>query len=114
MVRTAQIFSWEFGCSLHVQGWPPTEGCEGPRPVCSLHTRGWSRRHRLRPAPSALSLPAGVAPVLDRVSFHVSATGLTALVGHSGTGRPTVLTLINRLAHPDRGEIRMLGRTVGN
>ncbi|MFJ8584313.1 ABC transporter ATP-binding protein [Streptomyces sp. NPDC093595] len=56
----------------------------------------------------------GGRPVLDRVSFHVPATGLTALVGPSGAGKSTVLTLINRLAQPDRGEIRVLGRPAGD
>ncbi|MFJ8694167.1 ABC transporter transmembrane domain-containing protein [Streptomyces roseolilacinus] len=52
----------------------------------------------------------GRGQVLDRVSFHVPVTGLTALIGPSGAGKSTVLTLINRLAEPDRGEIRVLGR----
>ncbi|MFE7837073.1 ABC transporter ATP-binding protein [Streptomyces sp. NPDC057474] len=52
------------------------------------------------------------SPVLDRVSFHVPATGLTALVGSSGAGKSTVLTLINRLTLPDQGEIRVLGMPV--
>jgi ATP-binding cassette subfamily B protein len=53
---------------------------------------------------------AGGSPVLDHVSFRVPAIGLTALIGPSGAGKSTVLTLINRLAEPDRGEIRVLGR----
>jgi ATP-binding cassette subfamily B protein len=56
----------------------------------------------------------GRSQVLDRVSFHVPVTGLTALVGPSGAGKSTVLTLINRLAEPDRGEIRVLGRPAGD
>ncbi|MET9803413.1 ABC transporter ATP-binding protein [Streptomyces sp. NPDC006368] len=56
----------------------------------------------------------GGSPVLDRVSFHAPATGLTALVGSSGAGKSTVLTLINRLTEPDLGEIRVLGRPADN
>ncbi|WP_329200152.1 MULTISPECIES: ABC transporter ATP-binding protein [unclassified Streptomyces] len=51
-------------------------------------------------------------PVLDRASFHIPATGLTALVGCSGAGKSTVLTLINRLIQLDEGEIRVLGSPV--
>lgn len=58
-------------------------------------------------------LPQG-NPVLDHASFHVPATGLTALVGSSGTGKSTVLTLINRLAQAEHGEIRVLGRSISN
>ncbi|WP_327188207.1 ABC transporter ATP-binding protein [Streptomyces sp. NBC_01334] len=58
-------------------------------------------------------LPHG-NPVLDHASFHVPATGLTALVGSSGAGKSTVLTLINRLAQAEHGEIRVLGRSVSN
>ncbi|MFD3991419.1 ABC transporter ATP-binding protein [Streptomyces sp. NPDC058583] len=56
-------------------------------------------------------LPQG-NPVLDHASFYVPATGLTALVGSSGTGKSTVLTLINRLIQAEHGEIRVLGRSV--
>ncbi|MFI6370015.1 ABC transporter ATP-binding protein [Streptomyces sp. NPDC050546] len=58
-------------------------------------------------------LPQG-HPVLHHASFHVPASGLTALVGSSGTGKSTVLTLINRLARAEYGEIRILGRSVSN
>ncbi|MFD7702388.1 ABC transporter ATP-binding protein [Streptomyces caelestis] len=57
---------------------------------------------------------AGGSPVLDHVSLRVPATGLTALIGPSGAGKSTMLTLINRLAEPDRGEIRVLGRPAGD
>ncbi|WP_060905046.1 ABC transporter ATP-binding protein [Streptomyces scabiei] len=58
-------------------------------------------------------LPQG-SPVLDHASFHVPTTGLTALIGSSGTGKSTVLTLINRLTQAEHGEIRVLGRSVSN
>lgn len=58
-------------------------------------------------------LPHGRA-VLDHASFHIPATGLTALVGASGAGKTTVLTLINRLAQADHGEIRVLGKSVSD
>ncbi|MEV7020307.1 ABC transporter ATP-binding protein [Streptomyces sp. NPDC093991] len=56
----------------------------------------------------------GGSPVLDHVSFQIPATGLTALIGPSGVGKSTALTLINRLAEPDLGEIHVLGRPAGS
>ncbi|MCX3291856.1 ABC transporter ATP-binding protein [Streptomyces sp. NEAU-H22] len=58
-------------------------------------------------------LPQG-HPVLHQASFHIPATGLTALIGSSGTGKSTVLTLINCLTQAEHGEIRVLGRSVSN
>ncbi|MGZ3113763.1 ABC transporter ATP-binding protein [Streptomyces sp. H62] len=52
--------------------------------------------------------------LLDRASFQVPVTGLTALVGSSGAGKSTILTLINRLTETDQGEIHVLGRPVSN
>jgi ATP-binding cassette subfamily B protein len=58
-------------------------------------------------------LPQG-HPVLHQASFHIPATGLTALIGSSGTGKSTVLTLINCLTQAEHGEIHVLGRSVSN
>jgi ABC-type multidrug transport system fused ATPase/permease subunit len=52
----------------------------------------------------------GLDPVLRRASFHVPATGLTAVVGLSGAGKTTSLELIERFADPDAGTIRLFGR----
>ncbi|HEY1358795.1 MAG TPA: ATP-binding cassette domain-containing protein [Thermoleophilaceae bacterium] len=39
-------------------------------------------------------------------------TGATALLGPSGSGKSTLLRLLNRLADPDRGEVRFKGDDV--
>ncbi|MDX3668209.1 ABC transporter ATP-binding protein [Streptomyces europaeiscabiei] len=51
-------------------------------------------------------------PVLTGVSFTAPRRGLTALVGRSGAGKSTVLTLIERFLHPESGSIRVLGHDV--
>jgi ABC-type multidrug transport system fused ATPase/permease subunit len=52
----------------------------------------------------------GLDPVLRKASFHVPATGLTAVVGLSGAGKTTSLELIERFADPDAGTVRVFGR----
>ena len=49
-------------------------------------------------------------PVLRRASFSVPARGLTAIVGVSGAGKTTVLSLIERFIAPDAGRVEVLGR----
>lgn len=45
--------------------------------------------------------------VLDHVSFKLEAGKKTALVGHSGCGKSTVLNLIEQFYYPDSGTITM-------
>ncbi|WP_328872377.1 ABC transporter ATP-binding protein/permease [Streptomyces sp. NBC_00287] len=52
-------------------------------------------------------------PVLAGVSFTAPRRGLTALVGRSGAGKSTVLTLVERFLHPGSGTVRVLGHDVG-
>jgi len=47
--------------------------------------------------------------VLDGVTLEI-VEGATAIVGPSGAGKSTLLRLLNRLADPDGGVIRFLGR----
>ncbi|WP_370420614.1 ABC transporter ATP-binding protein [Streptomyces sp. QH1-20] len=54
----------------------------------------------------------GGDPVLRGVSFTVQRTGLTAVVGHSGAGKTTVLSLVERFLEPDSGRVAVLGREV--
>ncbi|MFF6999322.1 ABC transporter ATP-binding protein [Streptomyces sp. NPDC008313] len=54
----------------------------------------------------------GDEPVLRDLTFAAPRRGLTALVGHSGAGKSTVLTLVERFMHPDQGSIRVLGHDV--
>src|SRR5262245_15218014 len=47
----------------------------------------------------------GARAVLDRLNLSVAAGESVALVGRSGTGKTTVLKLINRLLLPDSGQV---------
>jgi ATP-binding cassette, subfamily B, bacterial len=50
--------------------------------------------------------------VLEGVSFTAPAGRLTALVGHSGSGKTTITHLVSRLYDPTSGVIRINGRDV--
>jgi ABC-type multidrug transport system fused ATPase/permease subunit len=49
-------------------------------------------------------------PVLDGVSFHVQPGRRIALIGTSGAGKSTIIDLLWRFYHPDRGAILIDGR----
>ena len=48
-------------------------------------------------------------PVLREVSLTVAPTGITAIIGPSGTGKSTLIRCINRLVEPTSGEILFHG-----
>ncbi|NUK10050.1 ABC transporter ATP-binding protein [Streptomyces lunaelactis] len=52
----------------------------------------------------------GAEPVLRQVDLTVPATGLTAMVGLSGSGKSTVLGLVERFMDPDQGRVEVFGR----
>ncbi|HYF31932.1 MAG TPA: ABC transporter ATP-binding protein [Chitinophagaceae bacterium] len=50
----------------------------------------------------------GYAPeryVLKNISFHVNPGETIALVGHTGSGKTSIISLLNRLYEPNKGEI---------
>lgn len=49
-------------------------------------------------------------PVLKGVSFHAEAGTTTALVGSSGSGKSTILSLVLNFIHPTKGLIRIDGK----
>ncbi|KAF7189265.1 ABC multidrug transporter MDR5 [Pseudocercospora fuligena] len=52
--------------------------------------------------------------VLDTVSFECVPNGVTALVGTSGSGKSTIVSLMERLYEPSRGYITLDGRKISN
>lgn len=53
-------------------------------------------------------------PVLDRISFTAKAGKTTALVGPSGGGKTTIISLIQRFYHADKGEILVDGQNIAD
>ncbi|GGY00879.1 ABC transporter ATP-binding protein [Streptomyces hiroshimensis] len=51
-------------------------------------------------------------PVLRGASFHLPRQGPSALLGHSGAGKSTVVDLIERFHDPDRGRILLHGTDI--
>lgn len=49
-------------------------------------------------------------PILDGLSERIPAVGLTAVIGESGTGKTTLVRLLNRLDDPDAGVVLFEGR----
>ena len=50
--------------------------------------------------------------VLDGITIDFAASGLTAVIGPSGTGKSTLLRCVNRLVEPTAGEIHFGGRDI--
>jgi phosphonate transport system ATP-binding protein len=49
-------------------------------------------------------------PVLRGISLEIGATGITAIIGPSGTGKSTLIRCVNRLVKPTAGEIHFQGK----
>jgi ATP-binding cassette subfamily B protein len=48
-------------------------------------------------------------PVLKNINFHLPAGQTLAIVGHTGSGKTSIISLINRLYHIQEGEILIDG-----
>ena len=48
--------------------------------------------------------------ILDDVSFHVEAGETVAVIGPSGSGKSSLLTMLAGIQRPDSGQIRLQGR----
>ncbi|MGW7452811.1 ABC transporter ATP-binding protein [Streptomyces sp. NPDC054787] len=57
----------------------------------------------------SFTYPGRTTPALDHFSLRIPATGLTALVGPSGAGKTTALSLMERFYEPDRGRVLLDG-----
>jgi osmoprotectant transport system ATP-binding protein len=60
----------------------------------------------------AKSFDGGRSHALHDVSLVIAAGSFVAVVGTSGSGKTTALKMINRLAEPERGEVRFDGADV--
>ena len=49
-------------------------------------------------------------PVLTDIDLDIAGSGMTAIIGPSGTGKSTLIRCINRLVEPTHGEILFMGQ----
>jgi branched-chain amino acid transport system ATP-binding protein len=59
-----------------------------------------------------LTVRFGGIVALERVSFDVTAGQIVGLIGPNGAGKTTLFNCLSRLYTPDRGDIRVTGRSV--
>ena len=52
--------------------------------------------------------------VLDGITLEFAGSGLTAIIGASGTGKSTLIRCINRLVDPTAGEVHFGGRDIAH
>ncbi|HWB27488.1 MAG TPA: ABC transporter ATP-binding protein [Chitinophagaceae bacterium] len=50
--------------------------------------------------------------VLKDINFHIQAGQTIALVGHTGSGKTSIISLLNRLYHIQKGAIKLDGRNI--
>jgi glucan exporter ATP-binding protein len=70
----------------------------------------WAPRGEVRFADVSFAYPASGAAVLSDVSFKASPGTCVALVGHTGAGKSTAMTLLQRLWDPTSGTITIDGQ----
>jgi ATP-binding cassette, subfamily B, bacterial len=76
----------------------PSQGLEPPAGPIGLSVRGVS-----------FTYPDADAPVLSELTFDVRPHESVAIVGSTGAGKSTLVTLLDRLADPDSGRISLGG-----
>ena len=54
----------------------------------------------------------GAVPALDDVSLSVKSGGITGLIGHTGSGKSTLVQLLNGLLKPDSGTVLLDGHDI--
>jgi ATP-binding cassette, subfamily B, multidrug efflux pump len=56
----------------------------------------------------------GQRPVLNNISFNIQAGQTLALVGHTGSGKTSIISLLNRLYHIQSGSIQIDGVNIND
>ncbi len=72
--------------------------------------RLWAPRGEVRFENVSFSYPASGAPVLGDISFRAQPGSCIALVGHTGAGKSTAMTLLQRMWDPTDGRITIDGQ----
>ena len=54
----------------------------------------------------------GAVPALDDVSLCVKSGGITGLIGHTGSGKSTLVQLLNGLLKPEKGTVLLDGHDI--
>jgi glucan exporter ATP-binding protein len=70
----------------------------------------WAPRGEVRFDDVSFAFPASNAPVLSNVSFNARPGACVALVGHTGAGKSTAMSLLQRLWDPTSGRITIDGQ----
>lgn len=69
----------------------------GAAPVVALELRGLQKSY------------VRGKPVLQAIDLSIAGTGLTAIIGPSGTGKSTLIRCVNRLVEPSGGQVLLDG-----
>ncbi len=103
--RTLQILEYD------AQYLPPAQAMhefENSDQGLSLQANDVSYTHPVATL-QGLAIEKGAKPALSGVSFKINALSITGIVGLSGGGKSTLLSLLRRMDDPDQGEILLGG-----